>query len=939
MSLRRTGWFSPFLKLAKQKPRQPLIWLLALLVVFSFLSPLFLHTPKAEAAGNVFKCADDVGSAVNGPLVPDQSGGVKYSKDRTGVYVYKTGTQTYQISTGTGQNCGTKDDPNAQWIGPGFTQALKTTIFGSSSTTGGGGSTANLNFNWVNSMEIDASNTNKYVADPNSTTKNGQNIFYQSNNDEGACKDTVGTSSETSGNLNISIEYTDSVNTSDKAKSAAQSAYSYQNIKPNITKAGHVGNCWVINPVAITIGNPANSTLAPTTTSNTQPSCESAGGGALSWFICPVIEMVDSAVSWLDSQIQSLLITPNPDSITGLQQAWARVRNIALIILIPIMLVMVIGTALGFSFLDAYTVRRAMPRLLIAILFISLSWSITTFLVSFTNAIGQGVLGLVTQPFLQPPFQSVNDITLGSLLHVGTAATASWVGLAVFGGMFAVGLISLGVILSVALIVLIVLFLGFFLLTLRQILILALILLAPLAILSWIFPNNDKAWKLWWDSFSKLLLMFPLLMLILGIGKAFALIIRNSSGAYSGIDSLLIQVMIIIAYVAPIFFIPFAFRAAGGLFSTITGMVNDRSKGLFDRQKKYRQETRAREWDRKGGQRLHEARIGTYRKFQDKRGSQKGLAKFGSGLIMGAVGGSALEDQASARTAARAKASADRIATGKDGEYRGLMAKYAYDMGFEKAEAAGVAKIGSNGQRQYKSLGGAWVNEGEVESGIKRFGNDTYAQQAALSYEMKKAIKDEDIENIKSNYGAQVESLGMSDQQAFGAWTGAAFENQNQHLEFKHTKWKGAPRGSGGRGGLGFDGAAMASEIHERRGSYNMAQVSAHTIEQLSSTYDTADATTQQQIRDIAETFMSRYGAGGSAGGDDEAERQAREAAAIQAGVDPARAREESVRTATPGAAHVAQEVRKLAVKTGVYQPLPPGPRSPGPPPSIEQQS
>src|SRR5262249_28259011 len=155
------------------------------------------------------------------------------------------------------------------------------------------------------------------------------------------------------------------------------------------------------------------------------------------------------------------------------------------------MLVMVIGTALGFGFLDAYTVKRAMPRLLIAILFISLSWAICAFLVSFTNAIGRGVLGLVTQPFLKQG-QTVADVNLSSLLNVGVAAGGSWVGLAVFGGMFALGLISFGIILSIALVVVVVLFLGFFLLTLRQVLILALILLAPLAILSWIFPNNDK---------------------------------------------------------------------------------------------------------------------------------------------------------------------------------------------------------------------------------------------------------------------------------------------------------------------------------------------------------------------------------------------------------------------------------------------------------------
>src|SRR6185436_10887211 len=71
---------------------------------------------------------------------------------------------------------------------------------------------------------------------------------------------------------------------------------------------------------------------------------------------------------------------------------------------------------------------------------------------------------------------------------------------------------------------------GFMVLLLRQLLVVALLLVAPLAILAWIFPGNDKLWKAWWSLFSKLLIMFPLIMGLLGIGRIFASIINDGGG-------------------------------------------------------------------------------------------------------------------------------------------------------------------------------------------------------------------------------------------------------------------------------------------------------------------------------------------------------------------------------------------------------------------------
>jgi hypothetical protein len=58
----------------------------------------------------------------------------------------------------------------------------------------------------------------------------------------------------------------------------------------------------------------------------------------------------------------------------------------------------------------------------------------------------------------------------------------------------------------------------------------------------------------------------------------------------NGLVRMIIQMM---AYVTPFFLIPATFKFGLGVFSNLAGMVNDRSRGFFDGQRKKRMEVRA----------------------------------------------------------------------------------------------------------------------------------------------------------------------------------------------------------------------------------------------------------------------------------------------------------------------------------------------------------
>ncbi|QQS65282.1 hypothetical protein IPO96_01880 [Candidatus Saccharibacteria bacterium] len=374
--------------------------------------------------------------------------------------------------------------------------------------------------------------------------------------------------------------------------------YVNNNITPPVRSDGSLDTTASSIPIAPVDNGSSYAGLAPLPggvgdASATEPSCESEGG-SFSWLMCPALELVSGILNFIDSQLNSLLNLPDsyykcqPDgSGCTVKNAWSRMRNLAYIILIPVMLVMVISTALGFKFVDAYTVKRAMPRLLAAVIFISLSLPIVTIMADIANGVGKGIMGLILGAVTG---DNANNITLASLFDPGLggdgllAVGIGGGGLLVAGlaaSTMAIGLI--GVVLLFGLSAVASIIVLFFVMALRQMILVTLMILSPLAILSWIFPGNDKLWKIWKESFTKLLMLYPIVMLLIASGKAFAFIVDGVSES-----SFLNRILVLVAYIAPYFLIKGTFKLAGSTFGNLAGMVNDRSKGFFDRNRKMR---------------------------------------------------------------------------------------------------------------------------------------------------------------------------------------------------------------------------------------------------------------------------------------------------------------------------------------------------------------
>ena len=318
-------------------------------------------------------------------------------------------------------------------------------------------------------------------------------------------------------------------------------------------------------------------TTAPADGDDTEvpPSCDGSIPG-LGWLICKILEGTDSLVSGSVGILKGLLTIEREEyedpvnttaEVNGLRRAWGAMRLISTVLLVGIALFVILSQILGSELLSAYSIKKIIPRLVVAVILVQLSWFLSTNFIAIINVIGRGLEELIYAPFGGEA--TAGD--LGAIMNLfhgaagsGAVAGAEGVGLATaaitfsaVGGAFGLLAAAFGIVIAIVMALII--------LTLRKILIIFLMVLAPLAIIAWILPNTKNMWKKWWESFSKLTLMFPLIVGFLAIGKVFAYI------SASGSKSMLTYFILLVAYFGPFFMIPKTFKMGGALLGGVAG--------------------------------------------------------------------------------------------------------------------------------------------------------------------------------------------------------------------------------------------------------------------------------------------------------------------------------------------------------------------------------
>lgn len=313
--------------------------------------------------------------------------------------------------------------------------------------------------------------------------------------------------------------------------------------------------------------------------------------------------------------------------------------------------------------LDAYTVRKAAPRILIAVIGINLSIYLCVAAVDITAIISRGLQDMLVAPFVGDGGIVVdnantfdgNPVTSGvltviALVILKSAVTGPGVG-AILGSLLPllliVGLIALAVL---------------FTLVVRQALIIFLCVVSPVAIACFVLPGTEKYFQKWFDLFIKTLLVYPIIAILFAMSNVMAAIllndaatsyinpVSNTASLFQGGAQLVAQAAgeqddfnqtvkllaaIVIIY-APLVLIPFAFKLAGGAISAVMnaaqGATQRRRASLADGRSKGLAQSKAENMEKfKAGQRFEGKRWIPGSQSIARRINRTGLA-YGTGL-------------------------------------------------------------------------------------------------------------------------------------------------------------------------------------------------------------------------------------------------------------------------------------------------------------------
>lgn len=368
------------------------------------------------------------------------------------------------------------------------------------------------------------------------------------------------------------------------ATSATRTSYTYNTDTKQYSKPTNVET--------ITITPDSNSEPA------TSPGTTSCVVDGIGWIICPVTTFLASGMDYIFELIDGFLeVRPlSTDTNQAMYRAWSWSRDIANVLFVIGFLFLVYGQVTG-GIISNYTIKRMMPRVIVAAVLVNVSYWICAILVDLFNIFGYGAQSLFIEArntlvgsegnsWDVVSWERFADLILsgGAVLGGGsiaaylgiTAATGAVAGTVGIGGAIG-GLIML--ILPVLVALLFVVMVVFLILAARQAMITILIVIAPLAFVAYLLPNTEKWFERWQKTFINLLFMFPAFSVIFGGSQlASAIIIQNA-------NSLGIILLAMIVQLAPLAITPLLLKLGGGVMSRIGGMINSPTKGAFDRGK------------------------------------------------------------------------------------------------------------------------------------------------------------------------------------------------------------------------------------------------------------------------------------------------------------------------------------------------------------------
>lgn len=299
--------------------------------------------------------------------------------------------------------------------------------------------------------------------------------------------------------------------------------------------------------------------------------------GSLGWLVCPTTGKISEAVDWLYAKNKDMLeINPvKAEEESPIYQIWNYFLGVANLVFVIFLLVVVWSQITGVG-INNYGVKKALPKLIIAAIMVNLSFLVCSLAVDLSNIIGNGLRGV---------FTTIEEATVPLALSEegyataenGVAMTELYGALAGGSGLVTtVGFIAfeggeIWMLIPAVLGALVSVVVGLITIALRQVVVILLIMIAPLAIVACILPNTESLFKKWKNLLVKMLVFYPMYSLLFGASSLAGWAIIAS--AHDGFGLILGTAVKIF----PLFFSWSLMKMSG----TFLGTVNAKITGFF----------------------------------------------------------------------------------------------------------------------------------------------------------------------------------------------------------------------------------------------------------------------------------------------------------------------------------------------------------------------
>lgn len=321
-----------------------------------------------------------------------------------------------------------------------------------------------------------------------------------------------------------------------------------------------------IDPATISPEAPTSEEAVVDENTGDQTSCFDQVG-EISWLVCPTSGFVANIVDTLYDAIEDFLVIKplTTDSGSPIRIIWEYARNLSNIVFVIFILVIVYSQVTGLG-LSNYGIKRTLPRIIIAALLVNLSFFICSLAIDVSNVLGASIHGLYT---------SVADTVIANgTINPAAHFSVSELFTAIAGGAVIAGLtimspigpqlifmlipVLLGILISVAI--------GLFTISLRQAVISLLVMIAPLAFVSYLMPNTEKWFDKWKNIFSQMIIFYPMFALLFWSSRLAGWALITSASSWLGV------ILGVAVQIAPLFLALSLMKMSG----TILGAVSNK---------------------------------------------------------------------------------------------------------------------------------------------------------------------------------------------------------------------------------------------------------------------------------------------------------------------------------------------------------------------------